>query len=160
MRELAFCGAALLFLATGALAGPVDDLSKSLVGREGKASIDHRQEEVKMRVFGQDIKGGCKGDAETVELHITAANGHLSGDTAAMDASYDGNYTHTHCGSDTTTEKKHVFGHYLFNVTSKPFQKLQVSEGRLAGIGESADPNDSANKLALEAVKNAVAGAF
>jgi len=72
-------------LASAAHAGPADDLSASLQGRSGSASLDRRQEGVLLRVFGQDIKGGCKGDVATAKVHITAASGHLSGDTISFD---------------------------------------------------------------------------
>jgi hypothetical protein len=158
----AVCGAMFLALAQAAHAGPIEDLSASLQGRTGTASEDHRQEGVVLRVFGRDVKGGCKGDVRAAKVKITAATGHLTGDTAAMDVAYDGAYEKTSCGGDAgAPETKHLSGHYLFHVTSRPFQKLSIAPGDLApGFGEVADRDDISNRLAVDAVKAAVASAF
>ena len=153
-------GLALLAMASAAYAGPMEDLSATLQGRKGSASEDGRHSETKLRVFGHDIKGGCKGDVQTADLVITAATGHLSGDTAAMDVTYDGEYVSSPCEKSGTV-KKHIYGHYLFHVTDKPFQKPVIAWGDLApGIGEVADRDDVSNRQAVDAVKNAIASAF
>jgi hypothetical protein len=149
----------LLAVASAAEAGPIDDLSASLRDRAGTVSLDRRHSETKLRVFGHDVKGGCTGDLLTAKIRITGASGRLSGDTAAMDVAYEGSFERAVCGA--SSETKRLFGHYLFHVTDKPFQKPVIAWGDLApGFGESTDPQDEANRLAVEAVKNAVASAF
>jgi len=165
LKRLAFGGAwfTLACLAAGgAVAGPIEDLSASLQGRTGEAKVEQRQEKTVLRVFGHDFKGGCSGVGSAAKVKITTATGKLAGDTAAMDVAYDGTYEKTPCSSaDGAAETKRLFGHYLFNVTSKPFQKLQVSPGNLApGFGTASDPQDESNRLAVEAVQSAIAGAF
>jgi len=164
MNRLNSAGVGLLVLmaASAAQAGAVEDLSANLTGRTGKASVDHRQKETVLRVFGKDIEGGCKGDVQSALVRITGATGTLKGDTAAMDVTYEGEYDKDACGSgQSASEKKRLFGHYVFQVTSKPFQKLAVSAGDLApGFGEIADRDHVSNRLAAEAVRNAVASAF
>jgi len=158
----ALCAATSLSLMTNAFAGPIEDLSARLLGHSGVARIDNTQETTVLRVFGRDVKGGCQGDRRSAMVKITQATGMLKGDTAMMDVAYDGQYEKTSCGSDAgAPEMKPLSGHYLFQVTSKPFQPLQVSAGDLApGFGSVADRSDESNKLAVDALKNAIASAF
>jgi hypothetical protein len=162
MRTLPICAlcAALSFaLTTNSFAGPIEDLSMRLTGRSGTARIDNTQEKTVLRVFGQDVKGSCQGDRRAATVKITKATGTLKGDTAAMDVAYDGVYEKTSCsGGSGALETKPLSGHYLFPITSKPFQPLQVGAGDLApGFGSVADYNDESNRLAVEAIKNAIA---
>ena len=165
MRTLPICAlcAALSFsLTTSSFAGPIEDLSARLMGRSGTARIDNTQEKTVLRVFGQDVKGSCQGDRRAATVKITTATGTLKGDTAAMDVAYDGSFEKTSCGGDAgAPETKPLSGHYLFQITSKPFQPLEVSPGDLApGFGSVADRGDESNRLAIEAIKNAIAGAL
>jgi hypothetical protein len=165
MRTLPLCAlcAALSFvLTTSAFAGPIEDLSARLTGRSGTARIDNTQEKTVLRVFGEDVKGSCQGDRRAATVKITKATGTLKGDTAAMDVAYDGSYEKTTCGGDgRAPEMKPLTGHYVFQITSKPFQPLQVSAGDLApGFGAVADRNDESNRLAVEAIRNAITGAL
>ena len=161
LRRATWCACIVIGLAGHAAAGPIEDLGARLVGRTGKAELDHRQQGVALRVFGHDIKGGCKGDVRSAEVKLTQASGHLAGDTAQMDVAYEGQYKIMPCGTMDAPQPKRIFGHYIFHITSKPFQKMEVAPGDLApGFGEDPGREDESNRLALEALKSAVAGAF
>ena len=149
-------------LSPAAIAGPVEDLSGVLNGRQGGASEDRRGS---TKLFPGGPQIDCPGDTLEASVKITGVSGSLQGDNAVMTVDYVGDYTRQGWGAGCNrlpgAENGKVSGKYLFTVTGKAFQKPVITWGSARNLGTiSADPNHDSNVFAIRAVQAAIGSAF
>jgi hypothetical protein len=151
-----------LGLSTGTLAGPVEDLSGVLNGRQGGASEDRRGS---TKLFPGGPQIDCPGDTLEANVRITGVSGALQGDNAIMTVDYTGEYTRQGWGGGCNrlpgAENGKISGKYSFTVTGKAFQKPVITWGSPRNLGTiSTDPNHDSNVFAVRAVQAAIGSAF
>lgn len=152
---------------SGAMAGPIDDLSAILKGRTGSSSEDRRTNVNQDIPFGS-IRIGCRGDTLDANVQITGVSGKMEGDTAVLSVTYSGTYSRQgwdvpcqRVSSDLGgREERRLSGTYSFRVTGKAFQRPVITWGSGSNFGEVSDAGHDSNVFAVRAVQSAIGSAF